>query len=177
MSFPSPLTCQLPTAGEIEGLQWQCPNEPRVSACSRKLLSTMCTRQARQLDLKICIQFISRHSPPPNSTQPTVLIRHNPNLSPSSLSVATSFSPPQITNPLSAHVRRRINLIRKLRDVHLEPALDLVEDLLIGLARDERNGKALRSETTGASHAVQELIAVIGEVVVDDDWFNRRRID
>ena len=123
----------------------------------------------------ICIQFISRHSPPPNSTQP------NPQYSYETSLLLRSSSPllfaPTKTNALSAHVRRRINLIRKLRDVHLKPALDLVEDLLIGLARDERNGKALRSETTGASHTVQELIAVIGEVVVADDWFNRRRID
>ena len=70
---------------------------------------------------------------------------------------------------LSTHVRGGINLIRKFRNVHLETALDLVQNLLIRLTRNERNGKSLSTETASTPHTMQELIRVIREVIVDDN--------
>jgi len=70
---------------------------------------------------------------------------------------------------LGRHVARHINLIGQLGHVDLETALNLGQYLLILLAGDERDGNTLGTETTGTAHAVEELVGVIGEVVVDDD--------
>ena len=75
----------------------------------------------------------------------------------------------KLSSPLRAHVRRCINLIRKLWYVHLKSALHLVEYLLVRLAGNERDGKALGAETTSAANAVQELVRVVGKVVIDNN--------
>ena len=43
----------------------------------------------------------------------------------------------------SLDVRRQINLVGQLGDVHLEPVLDLVQDLGVGLVGDEGDGLSL----------------------------------
>ena len=52
--------------------------------------------------------------------------------------------------------------------------MHLIENLLIGVGRDEGDGNTLGSETTGTTDTVEVLIGVIREIVVDDniDTFN-----
>ena len=69
----------------------------------------------------------------------------------------------------SLDVGREIDLVRQLRDVDLEPVLDLVEDLGVGLVGDEGDGQALGAEATGAGHAVEVGVSVLGHVVVEHD--------
>lgn len=75
----------------------------------------------------------------------------------------------KLSFPLRAHVGRCINLIWKLWYVYLKSALYLVEYLLVRLAGNERDGKALGAETASAANTVQELVRVVREVVIDDN--------
>lgn len=70
---------------------------------------------------------------------------------------------------LGTHVTTHVNLIGKLWNINLEPRLNLVQNLLVGLTRNERDGNTLGSETTGTSHTVQELVRIIGEIIVDNN--------
>src|SRR3546814_97420 len=60
-----------------------------------------------------------------------------------------------------------LDLVRQLRNVHFESLLDLLQPLLVLSAADERDGQTLGSETTSTTDAVQVLVAVVWEIVVD----------
>mmetsp|Transcript_14206 Transcript_14206/g.34034 ORF Transcript_14206/g.34034 Transcript_14206/m.34034 type:complete len:366 (+) Transcript_14206:330-1427(+) len=68
---------------------------------------------------------------------------------------------------LSAHVGGHINFIGQFRNVDLKARLHLVQNLLVGFAAHKGNGNTLGTETTRTSDAVQELVRIIGKVVVD----------
>ena len=76
-----------------------------------------------------------------------------------SLSSTSNF----LSHSLGAHVRGGINLIGKLRNVHLNATLDLIQYLLIGITRNERNGKTFGAKATGAAHTMQILVHMKGE--------------
>ena len=46
------------------------------------------------------------------------------------------------------NVAAEIDLVRQLSDVHLEPVLDLVEDLGVSFIADEGDGQTLGAEST-----------------------------
>ena len=46
------------------------------------------------------------------------------------------------------NVAAEIDLVRQLSDVHLEPILDLVEDLGVSFIADEGDGQTLGAEST-----------------------------
>lgn len=54
-----------------------------------------------------------------------------------------------------------------LRKGNLESLLNLLEDLLILLAADERDTETLGTETTGTSDTVEVRVGIAGKVVVD----------
>ena len=70
---------------------------------------------------------------------------------------------------LGTRVTAHINLIRKFRNVHLEPTLHLIKHLLIGLTRNKRNSNPLRPKPARSSHTMQELIGIIREIIIDDN--------
>ena len=78
-----------------------------------------------------------------------------------------SLSPTSFTPKLT--IRRQINLIRQLGDVDIEPILDIIQDLGVGLVRNERNRQALGSEPPCARHAMEVRVRVFRHVVVEDD--------
>ena len=69
----------------------------------------------------------------------------------------------------SLDVGGEVDLVGQLGDVHLEPVLDLVEDLGVGLVRHERDGETLGAESTGPGHPVEVGVGVLGHVVVEHD--------
>ena len=90
---------------------------------------------------------------------------------------ATPSLPSQIEQaiaPHRSHVKRSIQLLGQLQDLHLEPALHVVEDapvgssllalLLVGL--DEVDGQALGPEPAGPAHPVEVGVPVDGEVCI-----------
>ena len=85
----------------------------------------------------------------------------------SSISCSISCSCP--CSSLGTHVTAHINLIRKFRNVHLEPTLHLIKHLLIGLTRNKRNSNPLRPKPARSSHTMQELIGIIREIIIDDN--------
>ena len=70
---------------------------------------------------------------------------------------------------LGTHVGRHIDLVGKLGDVDLESGLDLAHNRLVLFAANEGDGDPLGSETSGATDSVQELVGLVGKVVVDHD--------
>ena len=80
-------------------------------------------------------------------------------------SISCSYS----CSSLGTHVTADINLIRKFRNVHLEPTLHLIKHLLIGLTRNKRNSNPLRPKPARSSHTMQELIGIIREIIIDDN--------
>ena len=46
------------------------------------------------------------------------------------------------------NVTAQVDLVWELRDVHLEPVLDLVEDLGVSFIADEGDGQTLGAEST-----------------------------
>merc|ERR1719237_716083 len=66
-------------------------------------------------------------------------------------------------------VRGEVDLVGQLADVDLEPVLDLVERLGVGLVRHEGDGQALGAEASRPRHSVQVGVGVLGHVVVEDD--------
>ena len=66
-------------------------------------------------------------------------------------------------------VAAEIYLVRQLGDVHLEPVLDLVEDLGVSLVADEGDGQTLGAEPARPRHSVQVGVRVLGHVVVEHD--------
>jgi hypothetical protein len=66
-------------------------------------------------------------------------------------------------------VRRGLNDFRQGLDLYLEPALDGRQDLLVGLARDERDGESAGTEATGTANTVEVRVGVARLVVVNDN--------
>lgn len=54
-----------------------------------------------------------------------------------------------------------------IREGDFEALLDVLEDLLVILIADERDGQTLGTETTGTTDAVQVGIRIGGKIVVD----------
>ena len=70
---------------------------------------------------------------------------------------------------LRTHVRGHVDLVGELGDVDLEAALDFFEDLLVGLTADEGNGQSLGSKPAGPPYTMEELVRVVGKIVIDHD--------
>uniref|UniRef100_A0A182QFR0 Uncharacterized protein n=1 Tax=Anopheles farauti TaxID=69004 RepID=A0A182QFR0_9DIPT len=62
-----------------------------------------------------------------------------------------------------------INFIRQFVDVHIKTILHVVQNLCISLVRDECDGEALGTETTGTGHSMQVGIGILRHVVVEHD--------
>merc|ERR1719273_1139728 len=67
------------------------------------------------------------------------------------------------------NVTAQVDLIWELRDVHLEPVLDLVEDFCIALVRHKGDGETFGSKPSSPGHSVQVGVSVLGHVVVEDN--------
>merc|ERR1719273_1574075 len=67
------------------------------------------------------------------------------------------------------NVTAQVDLIWELRDVHLEPVLDLVEDLCIALVGHKGDGETFGSKPSSPGHPVQVGVSVLGHVVVEDN--------
>merc|ERR1719273_1044003 len=67
------------------------------------------------------------------------------------------------------NVTAQVDLIWELRDVHLEPVLDLVEDFCIALVRHKGDGETFGSKPSSPGHPVQVGVSVLGHVVVEDN--------
>ena len=65
------------------------------------------------------------------------------------------------------NVTAQVDLVWELRDVHLEPVLDLVEDLGVALVRHEGDGETLGSKPASSGHPMKVGIRVLGHVVVE----------
>ena len=68
---------------------------------------------------------------------------------------------------LSAHVSRHIDLVRKFRNIHFKSSLHLIQVFLVRFTANKRNRNTFGTETTRTTDTVQELISVVGEVIVD----------
>lgn len=69
---------------------------------------------------------------------------------------------------LGVHVCRWVNtLLWEVRNLDIESRLDLLQDLLVFLAGDERNSQTLGTESTGSTDSVQVLVGLAWQVVVD----------
>ena len=66
-------------------------------------------------------------------------------------------------------ITAEIDLVRQLRDVHLESVLDLVEDLGVSLVTDEGDGQTFGSKSSGSGDSVEVSVGVLGHVVVEHD--------
>ncbi len=62
-----------------------------------------------------------------------------------------------------------IDLLWHFWEFNGEARLHLLDFLLVLLGGDERDGKTLGTESTSTTNAVQVLIRIIREIVVDDD--------
>merc|ERR1719245_1288983 len=69
----------------------------------------------------------------------------------------------------SLDVTAEVNLVRQLRDVDLEPVLDLVQDLGVALVADEGDGQTLGAESSGSGDSVEVGVSVLRHVVVEHD--------
>lgn len=67
------------------------------------------------------------------------------------------------------HVGRLIDGAWELLNLHLESALDIVENIGVFLRRYERDGEALGTESASSSDSVKILISLVWHVKVDDD--------
>lgn len=70
--------------------------------------------------------------------------------------------------PLRRHVGARLDTFRRiLRHLRLEARLDVLEDLLVLVAREERDGQPLGSETTRTTDTMEVGVSIGGHIVVD----------
>ena len=65
------------------------------------------------------------------------------------------------------NVTAQVDLVWELRDVHLEPVLDLVEDLGVALVRHEGDGETLGSKPASSGNTMKVGVSVLGHVVVE----------
>ena len=66
-------------------------------------------------------------------------------------------------------VRRQIDLVGQFRDVDLEPVLNVIQGLGVGLVGHEGDGQPLGSKTSSSGHAMKIGICVLGHVVIEHD--------
>lgn len=66
-------------------------------------------------------------------------------------------------------VRRRLNNLGQTLHLDLEPTLNSLQDLLVGVRSDKRNRQTPRSEPTRSANSVEVRVGVGRLVVVDDD--------
>jgi hypothetical protein len=64
-------------------------------------------------------------------------------------------------------VGRGLDSVGQGGDGHREALLDLLQDLLVGLGRDKRDGETLGTETTGTTDAVQVRVGIGRGVLFD----------
>lgn len=71
-------------------------------------------------------------------------------------------------------IRAEIDFVGELGDVDVEPVLDVVQGFCVVFIRNEGNGEAFGTETTGTSNAMQVGIGIFRHVVIeyDIDTFN-----
>merc|ERR1719264_2520225 len=65
------------------------------------------------------------------------------------------------------NVRGEVNLVGRLRDVHLDPLLHLVQGLRVRLVTDKGDGQTLGTEPSSPSNSVQVCVSVLRHVVVE----------
>ena len=67
------------------------------------------------------------------------------------------------------HVRGLVNARGKVFDLDLEAGLDVTEDLVVLLVRDERDGETLGAESTSSADTMKILVRLARHIEVDND--------
>ena len=85
------------------------------------------------------------------------------------ISILTNCSPWNSEHLTRGHVGGLVNGLWKLWNLHRKPLLYLLKNFTIIFSSNKRYGETLGSEAPCTADAMQVLIALIGEIVVDDD--------
>ena len=67
------------------------------------------------------------------------------------------------------HIGRFIDMGGELFNLNLKLVLDVVQNILLIISRDEGNCESLGSESSGSSYSVHVLVDLVRHVVVEDD--------